>query len=300
MNAQRNLTQSILIVAVVTTILLLVPLTAMLFTDEVNWSIADFMIMGVLLFSTGSAYVLITRYVANLVYRAAAALTLGTTLFMIWANLGVGLIASGANLGNLMFMGVAVVVIVGSIASRFNAGGMERTAYIAALAVVLIAAIALVTNMDEYPDSSVNEILGVCGFFASLYAIAVLYFDLPLKSKRQKNQIHERTQDKICSWLHHRCVCVPVGEHLTVSTTTRIFPGIGIARKLASDRIYNPVTRQGYPDGTSFTLDKIPAPGSGYTPSIFSDRFYCLLDRPGDRTALHVPPIQAPLWKKRN
>jgi hypothetical protein len=188
MKQQKNLRQSIQIVAIVTLILLLVPLLVMLFTNEVNWSITDFTIIGVLLFSTGAAYVLITHYVTNLVYRAAAAMALGTTLFMIWANLGVGLIGSGLNLGNLLYMGVAAIVVIGSIHAHYSAIGMARTAYVAALAVVLIVTIALVTNMDEYPGSSVNEIVGVGGFFATLYAISGSLFHFAAKEQAAEKQ----------------------------------------------------------------------------------------------------------------
>ena len=172
MKNQTTLSQLVLGVALVTVLLLMIPFVAMQFTGEVNWSAADFVLMGALLFGTGTSFVLITRFRTNLVYRIAMGMAIGTTLFMIWANLGVGLIGSGPNLGNLMYMGVLAVVFIGSLRSRFSSVGMEHVMYLTALSLVLLAGIALIANMDEYRGSSVNEILAVNGFFALLYAVS--------------------------------------------------------------------------------------------------------------------------------
>ncbi len=176
MEKQQKFSQSILSVTLVTSLILLVPLVAMQFTTEVNWSVADFLVMGALIFSTGLSYMLITRYVTNIVYKAAIILGLGSTFLMIWANLAVGLIGSGPNPGNLMYLGVIAAGFIGTILSRFTPEGMERTMYGMALAVVLIAIIALVANMQQYPGSSVTEIIVVNGFFATLFGISGLLF----------------------------------------------------------------------------------------------------------------------------
>lgn len=176
MENQTHLTRSIQLVAVVTLLLLSVPLIAMQFTSEVDWGFADFMVMGLLLFGTGSAYVLLTRFASNMIYRAAIALALGTTLFLIWANLAVGLIGSGPNAGNLLYIGVVAVVLVGSIRSRFSASGMERSMYATSFTLVLITGIGLLANMDKYPGSSVKEIILVNAFFAILYAASGFLF----------------------------------------------------------------------------------------------------------------------------
>jgi hypothetical protein len=176
MNKQIKFFQSIPGAALVTVLILLIPFVAMQFTDEVNWSPGDFMIMGTLLFGTGVSYVLITRYMVNMVYRAAVGLALGSTLFMIWANLGVGLIGSGPNPGNLMYIGVLAIGIIGTIISRFKPGRMERAMYAMAGSVVMLAAIALLANMDEYPGSSVTEIIDVNGLFTLLFAVSGLLF----------------------------------------------------------------------------------------------------------------------------
>jgi hypothetical protein len=176
MKAQVKLYRSIIGVALVTALILLVPCVAMQFTDEVNWSATDFIIMGAILFTTGFLYKLITMSSANVAYRVATGLALGAMLFMIWANLGVGLIGSGPNLGNLMYIGVLVVGIIGTILSHLSPAGMERAMYATALAVLLVAAIALLANMHQYPGSSVAEILGVSGLFAMLFTLSGLLF----------------------------------------------------------------------------------------------------------------------------
>ncbi|NOT73574.1 MAG: hypothetical protein HOP08_01510 [Cyclobacteriaceae bacterium] len=173
---KTTFSQSVLIVAIVTGVLLSIPLIAMQFSNEVDWSAADFIVMGALIFGIGFSYVLITRYVTNLVYRIAVAMALGSTFLLIWANLAVGLIGSGPNAANLMYIGVIAVGIVGTILSRFTAGGMERAMYLMAGSLIVIAAILLVTNIYQRTDSSVTEVIAVNSFFAGLFAVAGLLF----------------------------------------------------------------------------------------------------------------------------
>jgi hypothetical protein len=187
MEKQSGMNQAIFSVALITGIILLVPLIAMQFTSEVAWGVGDFIIMGFLLFGTGMAYVLISRVVTHIVYRVAIGLALATTLLMIWANLAVGLIGAGPNLGNLMYLGVVGVVLIGSISSKFGPSGMERAMYLTAILLVLVATIALSANMDEYPGSSINEILAVNGFFAILYAISGSLFHMAVKKQLSGN-----------------------------------------------------------------------------------------------------------------
>jgi hypothetical protein len=172
----RNFSQSILSVAAVTMLLLLIPLVAMQFTNEVKWGVADFIIIGMLLFGAGFSYVLITRYTDSILQRIAVGSAIGTTLLMIWANLAVGLIGSGPNPGNLMYLGVIGVVIIGTVLSGFTAKGMERTMFATALALVVLTGIALLAGMQHYPDSSVESIICVNAFFAVLFAVSGLLF----------------------------------------------------------------------------------------------------------------------------
>lgn len=58
-------------IALATGFLLLLPLLAMQFTNEVVWDLADFIVAGVLLFGTGLTYKLAAIKVGNIVYRSA-------------------------------------------------------------------------------------------------------------------------------------------------------------------------------------------------------------------------------------
>lgn len=173
---RQKLHLSILTVALATCGLLLVPWVAMMVTDAVDWSASDFILAGLLLFGTGLSFVLVIRSNGDIVFRIAIAAALGTALFMVWANLAVGLIGSGPNPGNIMYIGVVFVGIIAAVHSQFRPKGMERASYASALAVLAIAAIALLTGMQHYPGSSVTEILGVNGFFAATFGITGLLF----------------------------------------------------------------------------------------------------------------------------
>ena len=69
--------------------LLLIPFIAGLFTAEVNWSVSDFVVMGSLLFITGSALLVTYRYVSRPARFIAASLVLLAFLYL-WVELSVG------------------------------------------------------------------------------------------------------------------------------------------------------------------------------------------------------------------
>lgn len=76
-----------------TLLLLLVPLAAMQFTQEVNWSAGDFVLMGVLLFAGLSAYELLAARARKPAHRVAAGLAVGAVFVVIWAELAVGAVS---------------------------------------------------------------------------------------------------------------------------------------------------------------------------------------------------------------
>lgn len=86
----RPLGRQMLLVALGTGLLLLVPLAAMRLTGEVNWSGFDFAVAGVLLAGTGMAWVLAARVVRGAPRRLAVGLALAALLAAVWVELAVG------------------------------------------------------------------------------------------------------------------------------------------------------------------------------------------------------------------
>ena len=72
-------------------VLLAIPLVAMQFTDEVNLSLFDFLLMGFLLFSAAFAVELVLRMEKRTKFRIIYAAVILIVLFLIWAELAVGI-----------------------------------------------------------------------------------------------------------------------------------------------------------------------------------------------------------------
>jgi len=156
--------------------LLLVPMFAMLFTDEVAWGPGDFAVAGFLLVGASVSFRLVTRKSRDLVYRAAVGLAIAAALLLIWTNLAVGLIGSEGNLANLMYLGVLAVGLIGVAISRFQPRGMAGALLAMAGTQILITAIALIAGLHRIPESSIMEILMVNAFFVVLFAVSALLF----------------------------------------------------------------------------------------------------------------------------
>jgi ABC-type cobalt transport system substrate-binding protein len=71
--------------------ILLVPLIAMQFTNEVKWGPADFLIMGMMLLGTGLACEFVMRKVTKFQHRLLLIAGILAALFLIWAELAVGI-----------------------------------------------------------------------------------------------------------------------------------------------------------------------------------------------------------------
>ena len=75
-------------------VLLLVPFIGMQFAGEVKWSWFDFAIAGFLLLGTGLACEFVLRKVRKLEYRLVICAAILLALFVVWAELAVGLIGT--------------------------------------------------------------------------------------------------------------------------------------------------------------------------------------------------------------
>ena len=83
-------------IALDTGLLLLIPLVAMQFNSGVNWSTGDFVVMGALLFITGSIFVLTARRVDRAHWGLVAFVVAAGYLYL-WAELAVGIFTNWGN-----------------------------------------------------------------------------------------------------------------------------------------------------------------------------------------------------------
>jgi hypothetical protein len=86
---KNNKRLTVILLAV--TLLLLIPLIAMQFTNDVKWTALDFIVAGVLLFSTGLMCEFVIRKVKKVKYRIIICMALLTALLFIWLELAVGI-----------------------------------------------------------------------------------------------------------------------------------------------------------------------------------------------------------------
>jgi hypothetical protein len=165
-------------------LLLLLPLVAMQFTDEVDWDVGDFAIFGAMLVVAGGIYELAARMTENNAYRAAVGVALAAAFILVWLSLGVGIIGEDGHPANLMYFGVLAVGIIGALIARFQPPGMARALLAMALAQALVAVIALIAGLGT-PASPPLEILLLNGFFVALWLTSAWLF-----RKAVREQVH--------------------------------------------------------------------------------------------------------------
>ena len=82
--------KNVIRIAIVVGLILFMSLIAMQFTGEVIWSLADFVIMGTLLFGTGLALEFTRKKLTKPVCRISGLPVLVITFLLTWAELAVG------------------------------------------------------------------------------------------------------------------------------------------------------------------------------------------------------------------
>jgi len=174
----QNITKRLTVWAVAIALILMIPLVAMQFTNEVNWDLFDFVVMGALLFGVGLAYELVARRSENTVWRVAFSVGLVTAFLLFWVNGAVGIIGNEGQPPNLLYGAVFAVGLIGSLMARFKPRGMARTLFAAALAQMSVPVIALIIWPPPATSwsPSVFSVFVLSAFFAMLFVVSGLLF----------------------------------------------------------------------------------------------------------------------------
>jgi hypothetical protein len=167
--------KNIIRIALVTLFILLIPLIAMQFSDEVKWGFFDFVFAGTLLFGTGLAYELVARKTVTIAYRVAVGIALAAALFLVWINAAVGIIGDGPV--NVMYFGVIAVLVIGAAITRLEPQEMARALFVTALAQALVPVIALIIwKSDISWEPGVLGVFILNTFFVGLWIISAMLF----------------------------------------------------------------------------------------------------------------------------
>jgi hypothetical protein len=171
----RNTYRPVVAVALATVAILMIPFVGMRISNDWNWSLFDFIVMGALIFGTGLAYVLISRKGGTTAYRFAVGMALAAAFLLVWINLAVGVIGSEDNPANLMYFGVLAIGFIGAIIAELRPHRMARVLFTMALAQALVPVIALIIWKPQV-TSGVVGVLTLNGFFIVLFVGSALLF----------------------------------------------------------------------------------------------------------------------------
>lgn len=162
--------------------LLLLPLVAMQFTSEVQWTFSDFVFAGVLIGGVGLAFEFATRIAPDRIYLLGFAVTLAVTFLLIWINAAVGIIGAEDNDVNSLYGFVLLVGVLTGLVGRFRARAMVIATAATAVAHVSVTAYALVTNLD-LPGTPPLKLLIFNGIFIGGWLCAAVLFELSARQQ---------------------------------------------------------------------------------------------------------------------
>ena len=142
-------------------LLLVVPFMAMrLQAPGVDWTAADFVVMGALLAAVCGAVELAMRFTASWPYRLGVATAAGGAFLISWVNLAVGIVGSERNPANLLFFAALAIGALAAILARFRPAGMAAAMLVTATAVAVAFILAAAGTRAEPNVSHLRELVG--------------------------------------------------------------------------------------------------------------------------------------------
>lgn len=175
----NNTTKRLTIWAGVVALILLIPLVFTMRDGVVegvgwNWTLFDFVSMGILLFGAGLVYELIIRKMEIGAYRAAVGLAVATSVLLVWINGAVGIIGDGESF-NMLYFGVLAIGVIGAIVARFQARGMASALFAMAFAHALVPVIVLLIWKPEITVDVFGVVI-LNAFFVMLFVASGFLF----------------------------------------------------------------------------------------------------------------------------
>lgn len=156
--------------------IIMIPLAASLISTEMDWSLFDFVLIWTLLFCAGALYKWITLTVIDHGYRAAVGLSILTGVFIIWSNLGVGIVGSEDEPFNLLYFALLGLGMIAAFWVRFKARGMAYVMLSLALGLGFIMLLAFGLGLHRIPQSSTIQLIAVHFFLMVPMLLSAILF----------------------------------------------------------------------------------------------------------------------------
>jgi len=165
--------------AIITALILLIPLVRNLVVDGWNWDLRGALFVGgvgTVLFGIGLTYQLIAKKLGTPAYRTAVGVALAASFFLVWGNFVQA--ADDVNPNALLYFTVPLVAIIGAAIARFRPAGMARVFFATALAQALVLVIVLLIRNPQATPWTPAVLRGFAGnaFFGLLFVGSALLF----------------------------------------------------------------------------------------------------------------------------
>ena len=155
--------------------LILLPLVAMQFTKEVNWTLGDFVFAIIMFGSVGVGLELAVRKRSR-AYTVAAGLALLVSFLSFWFTGAVGIIGNENEDSNLLFLGVVVVALAGSAIALFRPRGMGIAMGVAAAAQLAVPVVASMIGDSSMQAIWAREVIVLTIVFTAMWLISARLF----------------------------------------------------------------------------------------------------------------------------
>lgn len=169
--------------------LLLLPLVAMQFTREVNWTGSDFAVMGVMLLTACCFYELGVWLSGDIAYRGGFAVAVAASFLLVWVNLAVGIIGQEKenDIANLLFLGVLATWVAGGLIARFRPREMTYAVIAAAVVQAGIGAFAMAAGWGN--EAAISGVL-FCSMWLTSAALFRKASEPALDKTLRKLEVH--------------------------------------------------------------------------------------------------------------
>lgn len=163
---------------------LIAPAVAMWFTDEIQWTTADFLFAAIVLFGAGATAELSVRAWRAWSYRFGAGLAVLASVLLLWLNGAVGIIGSEDRPANLLYLGVILVTFVGAVVSRFRPGGLSAAMATAAVLQAAIGVLAVLRRWGEGSENWPRPVIVLSVMFCLLWLASAALFHRAARAHR--------------------------------------------------------------------------------------------------------------------